>query len=335
MKTLVLGTSELTIRCAMALLDNGIELCALISMPKHALPNNSANVSGFAKKNSIPYQEIEDINAPSSLELLRGYDADYFLSSWPRILKSPALDVPNRFCIGTHPNALPHNRGRHPLHWLIVLGFAESSLSFFLMDQGIDTGNVLLQMPFELSSNDSIGDLQGKVDAAAYEGTKTLFSLLMREPSFWGIEQDHERANYWRKRTPHDVTLDPRMSADMVLRTVQSFAPPHPCANLVFENHILKVSHAWIDEKNSEMNRKQLQRMEHGKITAVDGQCVSMKVDDAIVTLECEGPIPPRLISTGYVHPPTKYLQQWPGTLSEPVSDPKKSSSDRVRFQGE
>ena len=55
--------------------------------------------------------------------------------------------------IGTHPSPIPINKGSHPLHWMIALKIKRSKISFFLMDQGVDTGNVLYQKSFNLGNN--------------------------------------------------------------------------------------------------------------------------------------------------------------------------------------
>ena len=72
--------------------------------------------------------------------------------------------MPNNFSIGTHPTALPFNRGRHPLHWVIDLGISETKLSFFKMDEGVDTGNIILQCPFQIDEGDEIEDVNSKMN---------------------------------------------------------------------------------------------------------------------------------------------------------------------------
>ncbi len=308
MRFVVLGTSEFTLCCARGLLDMGGEICALISMPESTRPDNSADIAKFAEKNAIPYYEIEDINSPENIRLLKNCSSDYIFSSWPKIIHKEVLNVPKYYCIGTHPTELPFNRGRHPLHWLIAQGITSSKLSFFKMDEGIDSGNILLQIPFEISSKDFIIDVIDKINEVAYEGIKILYKVLHENYFYNGIEQDHKKANYWRKRTPHDVTLDIRMSADVILRIVRSFAPPYPCANLVFEQYNIKISNASIIHTN--LSDDELRRIEPGKIINIKEKRIGVKVDDQIIDLECATPIPSNLMKAKYIHPPSKYLSE-------------------------
>jgi len=304
----MLGTSEFNLCCTQALLDTGGEICAMISMPEDARPNNSADVENFAKSNGIPYHDIENINSSQSLKLLSSYSTDYIFVSWPKILKEKILEIPINYCIGTHPTDIPFNRGRHPLHWLIALGISETKLSFLRMDKGVDTGDIILQVPFSISPDDLIGDVVNKMNTAAYEGTVRLHEKLLTNPSYSGIKQNHTLANYWRKRTPHDIVIDLRMSSDFILRTVQSFTLPYPCAKLIFENNVIKIISA--SPVHVEMRHEQIRRLEPGRIISINNNTIRVKVDDRIIALECVGKIPEMLLKAKYIHPPSKYISE-------------------------
>lgn len=295
--------------CIRALIEAGVEVCGIISLPQEARPLNSVDVCGFAKKRGIDYHEAKDINSQAAVELLRSYKVDYIFSCWPKILKREVLTVPKKFCIGTHPSNLPFNRGRHPLHWSIVLGIRQAKLSFFIMDEGLDSGKILLQVPFEIDSQDTIDSLNSKLNTLVYEGTRELCQQLIKNSLPQGLSQNQATANYWRKRTPHDVTLDMRMSADMILRTVRSFGPPYPCATLIFEKHVIKIFQASIVDKKS------IECMEHGRVISAGGKKIRVKVDDAVVELEALDEIPEPLAKAEYIHPPAKYILSWPKEL--------------------
>jgi len=306
MKFIVLGTTEFTLRCAQALLDSGAELRLLVSMPERSRPINSADVSGFAQSHKILYHETEDINSPESLSAIKKQQADYILASWPAIIKREVLGAA-RMCIGSHPTDLPHNRGRHPLHWLITLGFKESKLSFFRMNEGIDSGNILLKIPFRIGKKDSIMEVVAELNDAAYKGTKGLYRLLKRSVPE-GTEQEHKEANYWRKRSVHDVILDLRMPSDTIIRTVRSFSTPYPCAKLIFEDSIIAVSKAEVAQ--TPLSKEEIMRTEPGKIISAEGKRMLVKSEDKIMLLETDG-LPQKILEAKYIHPPSKYIAGW------------------------
>jgi len=308
MKSIMLGNSDFTIHCTKALLDSGSDVCAMISMPENCRPDNSADIALFGRNNAIPYHELEDVNSPEGLAVLSSYSPDFIYCEWPKILGEGVFDIPKGYCIGTHPTDLPYNRGRHPLHWCICLGISTTSLSFFKMDRGVDTGDILLQIPFSITPDDSIADLNNKMNIAAYEGTKELCKKLIANAAYVGAKQNHSLANYWRKRTPHDVTIDPRMSSDFIKRAVRSYTLPYSCVNLIYEKHIIKIVRAKLAK--AKMSSEQLQRIEPGKIISIDQHTIRVKVDDGIIDLECLGRIPEELQRARYIHPPTMYISR-------------------------
>ena len=310
MRFIALGTTEFVRHCINGLIDGGQQVLLLVSLPKELQPDNSIDLSVFMSEKGLDYLEVEDINAPENIAILEAYSPDVIFSGWPKILKQPIFSVP-RFCIiGSHPTALPFNRGRHPLHWEIVLGFPKSSLSFFRMDEGIDTGRILLQVPYEIRPEDTIADLVTRVNSVAYSGSCQLGQMLATGDVPEGIEQDHDKANYWRKRTRHDVTLDLRMSAVNIVRTVRSFTSPYPCAMLLFDQYVLHVVQASLAPMVFSL--EELQRIEPGKIIQTSGHIIRVKAIDQIVDLTCQEPLPTSLLSAKYIHPPTKCLVEYP-----------------------
>lgn len=304
----ILGTSEFDIYSANAILDNGHQVLAIISMPKKSRPNNSANIEQYAKKKCIPYHEFLDINSPNSIKILKQLEPDYIFTSWPKVICKEVLNVPNNFSIGTHPTALPFNRGRHPLHWVIDLGISETKLSFFKMDEGVDTGNIILQCPFQIDEGDEIEDVNSKMNLVVYDGITILCQKLISEPNYSGKKQKHKLANYWRMRTHHDVTIDLRMHADSIIKTVRSFALPYPCANLIFDNFVIKIKKVALAKTDKYL--EDLKRIEPGSIISIESKKITVKAGDVIIELFSIEPLPKVMTLAKYIHPPSKYIMQ-------------------------
>jgi methionyl-tRNA formyltransferase len=309
MQFVVLGTSDFTLRSAEGILDSGGEITAIISLSEELLPDNSADLASFSRSMGIPYYEVKDINSDQSSDIISRCSPDYIFSSWPKIIQGHILSIPKYYCIGTHPTELPYNRGRHPLHWLITMGIQDTKLSFFLIDEGVDTGNILLQVSFVIDTEDYIDTAAEKMNRAAYEGTFTLCKKLEDELRFYGVEQEQEVANYWRKRTPYDVTLDMRMSAGMIVRTVRSFAPPYSCANLIFRKYVIKIVRARSVERG--LAPDAIRRIEPGRIIEVVENMLVVKVEDGFVELKCKTLLPRSIHNSTYIYPPMTYLAEW------------------------
>ncbi|MGB0909668.1 MAG: formyltransferase family protein [Nitrospirales bacterium] len=306
MKFIVIGTTEFTGRIAEGIRGGGHDICAVFSMPSKYRPDNSDDLKQVSQTYGCAYHEVIDINGEESVALLKTYKPDYIFSSWPKILKKDVLQTPKHCCIGTHPTQLPFNRGRHPLHWLLDLGISKTCLSFFKMIEEIDGGDIFLQVPLSIKSEDTIADLTRRVNDAAFSGAKTIGDQLTSSNSLSAIQQNDVMANYWRKRTQHDVTLDLRMSSEAIIRIVRSYAPPFPCANLLFKSHVLKIHEAIISSEKIALD--ECERIEPGKIVKIEDTLIRVKTFDEILDLRSYSSIPAELCKAKYIHPPSKYI---------------------------
>ena len=285
MRFVILGSSELTLDFFKVIKKSNHEIASLISLNKENLPNNPANIGKFAKKNNIEYFETGDINSIESIRFLKSLEADFFVSTWSKIISNKVLEIPKFGIIGTHPTPIPMNKGRHPLHWMIALKIKKSQLSFFLMDEGIDTGNVLLRESFNLGKD--IISANNNVNKAASKGLKKVLKLLDKDPSFLGQKQSKLNANTWRKRSEHDISIDPRMSAEIIIRIIRSFCKPYPMARLYVGKGVFLnlVSAKLLDTK---LLRKNWINFEHGYIFKFSGDKVWMKVDNGVMEFKID-----------------------------------------------
>ena len=80
-----------------------------------------------------------------------------------RLLKEEILSIAPFGVVGFHATALPANRGRHPIIWALVLGLSETASTFFFMDEGADSGDILSQYKLSISENDNAESLYKKV----------------------------------------------------------------------------------------------------------------------------------------------------------------------------
>lgn len=312
----VLGTSELTLCLAKNVIKNGCRIVALVSMPKEHRPNNSVGIADFAAKQSIPYFEFEDINSPESKKIITEIAPDFILSSWPKMIDKSIISIPKRMVIGSHPAALPYNRGRHPLHWHIALGIKDTFISFFNMDEGVDSGNILIQEPFSIEESDNINDANNKMVDAASFGLRKLIEILKKDHSYAGKTQDQTKASVWRKRDAFDVMIDFRMSIRMIKRLIRSFSYPYPCAKLIYKTDSIKISSFGSIKYNDENTI----RLMHGEILKIIDRSLFIKADDGVIELISLYDLPDSIKEAKFISPPGKYLMEYKEELMNKIN---------------
>ena len=172
--------------------------------------------------------------------------------------------MPRLGVIGYHPTALPANRGRHPIIWTLVLGLRETASTFFVMDEGPDSGDIVSQVSVDVSPDETAETLYARLKEVALrqvaELTRDLADgTVVRRP------QDHSRANYWRKRGRDDGRIDWRMPAAGICNLVRALDRPYPGAHVVTGGRDIKV---WgcVEAACNPARLDEIANLEHGLV---------------------------------------------------------------------
>jgi methionyl-tRNA formyltransferase len=197
---------------------------------------------------------------------------------WSRLIKREILIIPPIGVIGYHPAALPQNRGRHPLIWALVLGIENTGSTFFFMDEGADSGDIINQELIKIDPCDDAGTLYYKVlKVAKKQITKILHSLTIG--NYERTPQNHSIANVWRKRTRVDGEIDWRMSAKNIHNLVRGLTKPYIGAHFILNGKEYKV---WKSHIADDMRIK---NAEPGKLVAIKSGIPYVKCGDCCIAL--------------------------------------------------
>jgi methionyl-tRNA formyltransferase len=239
-----------------------------------------ADLAPVCQGNDIPCQYVDDINSPETLAWIRDRKPDViFCFGWSFLLKQELLSMAPLGVVGYHPAALPANRGRHPLIWALALGLEKTASTFFFMDEGADSGDIVSQNEIEISESDDAADLYAKMTTTALRQLDE-FVPALAESRHARLKQLPDSANSWRKRGPADGMIDWRMSSRTIHNLVRALTRPYIGAEFVWEGKSFKVWRAAVAETTAV-------NMEPGKVLATgDGQVVVKCGDGAIRLLE-------------------------------------------------
>lgn len=311
MRIVALGTTEFLVESIRGLILSGDhEIVQVISLTDRLKPDNSFDLNSYCKVQSIPYCEVDNINENQIINYLISLKPELIYSAWPKILNNEILAVPKLGVIGTHPTGLPFNKGRHPLHWQIVLKLTDSKLSFFWMNEGVDSGPVILQVPYSIQPRDTIATLVKVVNETAYLGCQLLSQILIQTPLVEGTQQNRSDGNIWRKRDRHDVLIDFRMSSDSILALIRSFTDPYPCASFIFERLYIQVVSGHKIQMATDVP---LEYFEPGYVFYVKSDTLCIKVADGALLLQLKQNMEQLLEKPcKYIFNPSKYLTDYP-----------------------
>lgn len=223
-------------------LSGHVVLTGVMTRRSSTYNSDFEDLSGLAKSANCPLLFVEDCpDDASQAAWVRGRCPDIvFCIGWSRLLGPELLRSAPYGVIGYHPAALPANRGRHPLVWAIALGLQQTASTFFVMDEGTDSGPLVSQIPIEISFEDDARTLYSKITQSIPSQIEQIVASLSNG-SFCPVTQDHSQASYWRKRSEEDGRIDWRMSATSVYNLVRALTKPYPGAYAVVDGRPTKI----------------------------------------------------------------------------------------------
>ena len=263
-------------------IELGGNVVGIVTKEKSSFNSDFVDLSEIAKKNNIDYLYVENINEAKNVEWIKNKKPDViFCFGFSSLIKKEILEIPKLGVVGFHPTKLPQNRGRHPLIWALVLGLKKSASTFFFMDEGADSGDILSQREFEIFYEDDATSLYKKVTNIALSQIKDFLPELEKR-TYTRIKQDNIKANYWRKRNKRDGVIDFRMDSYNIYNLVRALTKPYVGAHLVYNDKEIKI---W-KVKEEKCN---LYNIEPGKILEVIDNTILVKCGkDAIRIIEHE-----------------------------------------------
>jgi len=278
LKIAVIGCVEFSESALKRLIANpACEIGLVITRQASAQNSDFRDLSMLAVQNAIPVLYAKGNDQSVLCDALTELQPDVvFCVGWSYLLKPELLAIPRFGVVGYHPAGIPHNRGRHPLIWAMVLGLNETASSFFLMDEGADSGKILSQQPIPIAETDYAGDLYRNMTAIAMQQLDELVTHWLHY--YERAQPQTEAGNVWRKRGKNDGRIDWRMSAHNIVNLVRALSKPYPGAHIEYNGEDFSVWRANV-ESNVPAN------LEPGKVLAIDATGVTVKCGEAAIKL--------------------------------------------------
>jgi len=265
------------------MLENGMKVSGIITMDSSATNADFHSLAPLAKEYGIDCFITKDINDAETMEFVSSKTPEViYCFGWSRLISRELLSLPKYGIIGFHPAALPYNRGRHPIIWALALGLAKTASTFFVMDEGADTGDIINQKEIVIDYEDDAHSLYEKVLQTAKEQVIE-FTNQISNGTLSRMPQDRECGNTWRKRGRMDGQIDWRMSCDGIYNLVRALTHPYIGAHFMYGDTELKV---W---KCKVYKCEEYKNIEPGKILKVNSKTdFEVKAYDGVVhVLDC------------------------------------------------
>lgn len=277
MKVIFIGAVEFSYRMLKVLLASNLDIVGVITCPHSKFNSDYVDLTPICNESHISMHSTHDINSARTFDWVCQKQPDIICCfGWSFLIRKELLCIPRIGAVGYHPALLPANRGRHPLIWALALGLKETGSTFFMMDEGADTGDIISQSRIAIELHDDAQTLYDKVSYCAERQLHELIPKLMKG-TFERVIQDSTIGNSWRKRSKRDGAIDWKMSCRAISNLVRALTHPYVGAHFQRGKDEVKV---WkIDIESADRN------IEPGKVLKGGKEGALIKCSDGAICL--------------------------------------------------
>jgi methionyl-tRNA formyltransferase len=223
------GTPEFAAKHLRALLASQHDIIAVYSQPDRPAGRgkklNMSPVKELALAHNVPVFQPVSLKDPSAQIALAALKADVMVVvAYGLILPKIVLDIPRFGCINVHASLLPRWRGAAPIQRAIEAGDEQTGVTIMQMDEGLDTGDMLVKVTCPILTTDTAEALH---DRLLTIGAPALLKTLeqIRTATIHPIKQDANQSSYAPKLSKEEAALNWRLSAQELERKVRAFNP--------------------------------------------------------------------------------------------------------------
>jgi methionyl-tRNA formyltransferase len=227
MRLTFMGTPEAAVPTLRRCLEDGHEIVSVWTQPDRPSGRGGklkqSPVKQFADLLNLKVRQPAKIRNEDALSLFAGDEADLaVVVAYGRILPATFLNATRHGCINVHFSLLPLYRGAAPVNWAIVRGEAETGVTTMQMDEGLDTGPILLQRATRIGDEETATELMTRL---ALSGAELLSETLEQLDEIEPREQSEEKATFAPMLQREDGLIEWALDAFQIERRVRGFQP--------------------------------------------------------------------------------------------------------------
>ena len=224
-----LGSGVFAVPSLRALVAAGHEVAAVVTQPDREKGRGRAvqppPVKPAALALGLPVLQPPRVKAPDALDALRARRPELqVVVAYGQILPRAVIEVAPRGTVNVHSSLLPRYRGAAPIHWAVVNGETETGVTTMLIDEGLDTGPLLLARRTPIGAEETTPELEARL---AVLGGEVLVETIagLEAGTLEPVPQDHSKATVARMLKKEDARIDWAWTAETIARRVRGLQP--------------------------------------------------------------------------------------------------------------
>ena len=297
MKIVFMGTPDIAVGCLQTIIDEKHEILGVVTQPDKPVGRGKKlgmpPVKELALKYDLPVYQPVKARDEEFVNILKELNPDLIVVvAFGQILPKSILDIPKLGCINVHVSLLPKYRGAAPINWVIINGEKKTGVTTMYMDEGLDTGDMILTSEFDLDDEITAGELHDKMAVIGAQTLKETIDLIEKGEAP-RIPQNHDEFTYapiMNKSLGNINWNKPAKEIHNLVRGVN----PWPSAYTTYNDATMKI---WKTEVLNENSDK-----EPGTILSVDKEGIKVSTNDNVILVkEIQMPGKKRVLVSEYI----------------------------------
>ncbi len=248
-------------------------------VPRYHLPDKT--LEKISKEKKIDFLILKNVNDQTNIKKLRNYNCDVFVSmSFNQIIKKELINIPPKGFINCHAGALPFYRGRNVLNWVLINDEKYFGITTHYIDEGIDTGDIILQKKFPIKDSD---DYHSLLKTAFLNCPIILLKALnmINNSNVLSYPQNkiHPIGSYFKKRLPGDEFISWEWTSRRIFNFIRSISLPGPIARTKINNKELLIKKSKMQNHSITVNKSP------GTILKIDENGILIKTIDSALKI--------------------------------------------------
>lgn len=275
MRVVFMGTPDFAVGTLEAIIKEGHEVAGVVTQPDKPKGRGKnmqfTPVKELAMARNIPVYQPIRVKEPEFIEELQKLNPEVIVVvAFGQILPKVILDMPQYGCVNVHASLLPRYRGAAPIQWAVIDGEKESGVTTMLMEEGLDTGDMLKKTVVPLEEEETGGSLHDKLAAA---GAELLIETLKELEAGTAVrtKQDDTLSNYAKMLDKQLGYIDFTKPAEEIERLIRGLNP-WPSAFTGIDGKTLKIWSATVVDQEAEGKYGEIVEVTHENILVKTGK---------------------------------------------------------------
>jgi len=272
-----MGTPEFAVESLNQIVQAGHNVVGVITQPDRPKGRGKKLAPPPVKEKAIELDlqvyQPEKVREANFIDVLKAVNPEVIIVvAFGQIIPKTILELPSFGCINVHASLLPKYRGAAPIHWAVINGETETGITTMFMDEGLDTGDMLLKERVPIEPNTTTGELH---DQLAVLGGQVLVKTLakLEKGELFPQPQNHELASYAPLLKKEHEKISWEQSAQNIHNLVRGMNP-WPGAYTFYKESRLKIRQTYLKEN------KYLTGGKVGEIIAIDDDGLWVQTSD-------------------------------------------------------